>query len=140
MTKYIKQLIDDFRDSATSVDGLMGKRIHPDTAENLEKEVDEAIFINLKEYLNIQPCQFPPASQLTMEQMKEIEQEFILLLKAYGFLVYFPPRVHLTLKYQSLIDLLSREVPILTSFYWHIATCSYEPTECPFGKEYCTCF
>jgi len=140
MTKYIQQLIQDFRASAISVEGLMGVRIHPESAKVLEREVDNAVFIVLKEYLNIQSEQFPPVHLLTMEQIKEIEQEFILLLKAYGFLVYFPPRVHQTLKYHSLVKLLSREVPILASFYWHIATCSYEPTECPFGKEYCTCF
>lgn len=140
MTKYINQLIADFQASADSVAGLMGKRVFPEGAEELEKEVDDAMFVVLQEYINILPEQFPPVHLLNINQVRQIEEGFILLLKAYGFLVYFPPRVHLTLKYQILVKLLSREVPILTSYYWHIATCDYEPKNCPFGGEYCTCF
>lgn len=140
MEKYINQLIEDFQSSADSVIGLMDGKVFPEAPEALEAEVDEAIFMILSEYLNIQPIQFPPVQQLTGDQIRRVEVAFSNLLKAYGFLIYFPPRVHQSLKYKTIIALLSREVPILTTYFWHLATCEYEPTKCPFGSEYCTCF
>jgi len=140
MEKYINQLIGDFQSSADSVNGLMEGKVFPDAPEELEAEVDQAIFMVLSEYLNIQPIQFPPVQLLTGDQISRIEVAFSSLLKAYGFLIYFPPRVHHSLKYQTIIELLSREIPILTTYFWHLATCEYEPTKCPFGSEYCTCF
>ncbi len=140
MEKYINQLIGDFESSADSVNGLMEGKVFPDAPEALEAEVDQAIFMLLSEYLNIQPIQFPPVQQLTGDQIRRVEAAFSSLLKAYGFLIYFPPRVHQSLKYQTIIELLSREVPILTTYFWHLATCEYEPAKCPFGSEYCTCF
>ena len=140
MEKYIDQLIGDFQSSADSVKDLMEGKVYPDAPEALEAEVDQAHFILLGEYLNIQPIQFPPVQQLSANQIRRIETAFTNLLKAYGFLIYFPPRVHQALKYQTIVALLSREVPILTTYYWHVATCEYEPMRCPFGREYCTCF
>lgn len=140
MTRYINQLVEDFKASADSVAGLMGNRRFPEEAAALEKELESAIFIALKEYVNIRPEQFPPVNMLDGQQLREIEEAFLLLLKSYGFLVYFPPRVHLSLKYQILVKLLSREVPILQVYYWHIATCDFNPKRCPFGGENCTCF
>ncbi len=140
MEKYIDQLIGDFKSSADSVKGLMEGKVYPDAPEALEAEVDQAVFMMLSEYLNIQPVQFPPVNQLSGNQIRKVEESFTSLLKAYGFLIYFPPRVHQALKYQTIVELLSREVPILTTYFWHVATCEYEPTKCPFGSEYCTCF
>jgi len=140
MEKYIDQLIEDLQSSADSVKGLMEGKVYPDAPKALEAEVGQAIFMVLSEYLNIQPVQFPPVNQLSGEQLRRIEEAFTTLLRTYGFLIYFPPRVHQALKYQTIITLLSREVPILTTFYWHVATCDYEPMDCPFGREYCTCF
>ncbi len=140
MEKYIDQLIGDFKSSADSVKGLMEDKVYPDTPEALEAEVDQALFMILDEYLNIQPIQFPPVNQLSTEQIRKVVEAFTNLLKAYGLLIYFPPRVHQSLKYQTIIELLSREVPILTTYYWHVATCKFEPIRCPFGREYCTCF
>ncbi len=140
MEKYINQLIGDFQSSAESVKDLMEGKVYPETPDALEAEVDQAYFIVLGEYLNIQPIQFPPVHQISGDQIRKIEAAFTNLLKAYGFLIYFPPRVHQSLKYQTIVKLLSREVPILTSFFWHVATCEYEPMKCPFGREYCTCF
>lgn len=140
MEKYIDQLIDDFQSSADSVKDLMDGKVYPEKPEDLQSEVDQALFLVLSEYLNILPIQFPPIEQLSGDQIRKIETAFTKLLKAYGFLIYFPPRVHQSLKYQTILKLLSREVPILTSYLWHIATCEYEPAQCPFGSEYCTCF
>lgn len=140
MEKYIDQLIGDFQSSAESVKDLMEGKVYPDAPKALEDEVDRAHFLPLGEYLNIQPIQFPPVSKLSGDQIRKVETAFISLLRAYGFLVYFPPRVHHTLKYQTIVELLLREVPILTTFFWHVSTCGYEPVRCPFGSEYCTCF
>lgn len=140
MEKYINQLIGDFQSSADSVKGLMEGKVYPDAPEALEAEVNEALFMVLSEYLNIQAVQFPPVNQLSGDHIRRIEEAFTILLKSYGFLIYFPPRVHQALKYQTIVGLLSREVPILTTYFWHVATCDYEPMKCPFGRAYCTCF
>ena len=92
MEKYIDQLIGDFQSSADSVKDLMDGKVYPEKPEDLQSEVDQALFLVLSEYLNILPIQFPPIEQLSGDQIRKIETAFTKLLKAYGFLIYFPPQ------------------------------------------------
>jgi len=64
MEKYIDQLIGDFQSSADSVKDLMDGKVYPEKPEDLQAEVDQALFLVLSEYLNILPIQFPPIELL----------------------------------------------------------------------------
>jgi len=89
-------------------------------------------------YCGLQPEQFPPAEDLTDEQLLAISQSFKKLLFSWNLDVSLPESLPLPIAYPFLISTLKEKVQIVTDGFIGIEFCTYDPPSCPF-KEYCSC-
>jgi hypothetical protein len=87
----------------------------------------------------LMPEQFPPVRRLTEEQMSAIVLKLLRLWGAYNFTAVLPDNLPNNWIYKTLLKRMLE--PSLFANFGHIGIefCYYEPSNCPFPLEYCSC-
>ena len=82
--------------------------------------------------------QFPPAEQLSLKQIKQVNKAYHRLLLSWNSGVDFPKKFPSHLEYNFLVTLLNEKIHIVKNGFSCFEFCTCDPPSCPF-KEYCTC-
>jgi hypothetical protein len=90
-------------------------------------------------YCGLQREQFPPVDRLNPSQIDSLVEAFEYLLSSWNMSASMPEEVPSAIKYELLAGILDKEVDIVDRGIIGIEFCHYDPNECPFGSEYCTC-
>jgi len=90
-------------------------------------------------HFGFEPVQFPPADRLTDEELDALTQALCRLWAAYNFTAVLPDVVPSRLVYPLLLKRMEEPTFVMTRGNTGIEFCDYEPSECPWGLEYCTC-
>jgi len=90
-------------------------------------------------HFGFEPVQFPPAERLSDEELDALTQALCRLWAAYNFTPVLPDAVPGRLVYPLLLKRMEEPTFVMTRGNIGIEFCHYEPLECPWGLEYCTC-
>jgi hypothetical protein len=106
--------------------------------EEVERWLEHEPEHDFSYYCGLQIEQFPPAEQLTNEQMEAVSLAFEKLLFTWNIGVEMPEKLPASRKYTLLVSVLEKKVAIVENGFETIEFCSYDPPSCPFD-EWCTC-
>ena len=106
--------------------------------EEVERWLENEPEHDFSYYSGLQIEQFPPAEQLTNEQMEAVSLAFEKLLFTWNIGVEMPEKLPVSRKYALLVSVLEKKVAIVENGFETIEFCSYDPPSCPFD-EWCTC-
>jgi len=144
MKRYIEQLIEDLRAAKQ-----LAPKPKPREEMNDEEIWDELIEIDriideepdrpLHNIFGIDPQSFPPSEKLTNEQAKLLSSEILELWTAFNIDAVYPENFPLEKLYPMLVEKFKKPFLYFPMGLTVIEFCHYEPEECPFGDEYCTC-
>jgi len=83
---------------------------------------------------------FPPAERLTESQQQSLVEAILELWQAFNIVADYPDEVPVTALYNALVNRWKGEpFQYISEGTLHLEFCHYEPEECPWGLEYCTC-
>ncbi len=82
--------------------------------------------------------QFPPAEQLTDQQLQRVCNAFQQLLASWNLEISIPEAVPLRIAYPFIVGVLTEKVQIVTDGLIGIEVCTANPASCPFAA-YCIC-
>ncbi|MFP4622497.1 MAG: hypothetical protein ACLFM7_14400 [Bacteroidales bacterium] len=139
MERYLKQLINDMRESARHVpDEDLSVFFGNDDDDNLpvSETYQHGPKRKLSEIVGIPSMCFPPENQLHVRQIEILAVEMELLLNAYYFFPDFPKGLPARLRYQQLTRIWDDEHVFLTNGENHLEFCDYDESNCPF-PGYC---
>lgn len=146
MEKYINQLLADLEAAKQNVPPPINYEIlyphHPAIAFDLPHLVAfDLSGIPLPQLLGISLEQLPPVENLTNEQAEKLVAGILDLWKAFNIVADFPnSNIPIQLIYKVLREKwITTEIQYMPVGTWHVEFCSYDPTECHWGSEYCTC-
>jgi hypothetical protein len=104
----------------------------------VERYVSEDPSNSFGDYCGLQVSDFPPAEQLTEDDMRIIIKAFEKMSTSWNIGFSFPETLPTDLHYKIMVNTLS-EKTMLTKFgFVTFDYCSGSPDECIFG-EYCNC-
>jgi hypothetical protein len=83
--------------------------------------------------------QFPPVEKLKDDELDMLFQAMLRLWEAYNFSPYYPDDVPIRIIYPLMVEKMSEPVVFLDRGHFTIEFCHYDPKECPFGLDFCTC-
>jgi len=83
--------------------------------------------------------QFPLSDKLTSEQLTLMATEFKQLWAAYRFIPNFPEGLPTRRRYELMREYLDQGCSYWLGYTQDFEFCSYEPNDCPYGKEFCRC-
>jgi hypothetical protein len=146
MQSYINHLLSDIteacreeqRETFSSASGENDVEAIERYFEEVERWLEQEPEHDFSYYCGLQKEQFPPAEQLTNEQLEAVSLAFEKLLFTWNIGVEMPDKLPAAQKYNLLISVLERKVAIVESGFETIEFCSYDPPSCPFN-EWCTC-
>ena len=146
MQKYINQLVADLKAAKNNIPEKPNVRVlypdHPALDYGLDyiAEWECAPEGSMNNLFGINAVVFPDAAKLSAEQMEELSYTILELWAAFNFAAEFPDEVPVHLVYTELVKKWRESsVQYTSSGTWHLEFCHYEPSECPWGMEYCTC-
>jgi hypothetical protein len=145
MEKYITQLLADLEKAKD--------HLPPDYDVQIMNPDDPALeygLIGVAEYLNspyyplenilgIKAEWFPPANKLNVPQIKALVTKLTALWSAFNYHADFPKKLPVDIRYRLMVEKLKEETQYVSDGFIGFEFCHYEPEECPFGKEYCSC-
>jgi len=141
---YVKQLSEDLR-LAAQKNLVEHENNHDLTSDNFEehiKEVEKYIYGDmepLSKIVGIHTVQLPPPEQLSEAQQSQLYDEMEQLLNAFNFYPDFPENLPGHFKYQVMRSRWDDEHVFMSSGHSHLEFCEYEPKDCPFPSEFCSC-
>lgn len=144
MEKYITQLIEDLREAHNRAPVFKPREemTEEDILEELQ-EIDRIIHQEppspFRNIFDLDPDIFPPAERLTSQQATALSEEILLLWAAFNIEAVYPHNFPLDRLYPLLIKKFREPFLYFPGGITGLELCNYEPTECPFGEEYCTC-
>ena len=144
MEKYLNQLIGDLREARKRApvhkpqNDMSGEEIW-DELEEIDRIIDEEPDVPMHNIFGIDPIMFPPVEKLTNEQAKRLAGEILELWGYFNIDAVYPDNFPLYKLYPLLVDKFKKPFLYFPMGMTGIEFCNYEPSECPFGDEYCTC-
>ena len=90
-------------------------------------------------HFGFEPVQFPPAERLSDEELDALSQALCRLWAAYNFTPVFPDTAPGRVVYPQMLKRMEEPTFVMTHGHLGVEFCEYEPSECPWGLEYCTC-
>lgn len=94
----------------------------------------EAIFGVPKNY-------FPPADRLSDDQLTQLVAAIVDLWREFHYEAVLPENLPARYAYPVLVAQWHESHPLFraSNATWYIEFCNYEPSECPFPEEFCSC-
>ena len=146
MQKYVNQLIADLKAAKNNIPEKPNVRVlypdHPALDYGLDyiAEWERAPRISMNDLFGIDGVVFPDAAKLSDAEMEALTDAILELWGAFNFAADFPDNVPIHLVYTELVKTWRNEaVQYTSSGTCHLEFCDYDPSECPWGMEFCTC-
>jgi hypothetical protein len=111
------------------------------TMAEMEQWRDEAppVQQNMFYHFGFTPEQFPPPEQLSDADLDALSVLLCRLWAAYNFTAVVPEKAPGRVVYPLLLERMHKPTFVMTRGCIGIEFCHYEPSECPFGAEWCSC-
>lgn len=145
METYLKQLVEDICNACRIEDpGDAQTRTEayeddlPELFAEVERFIHEDPIQDLSYYSGLRPEQFPPAEDLTQEQIDTVVNAFSEMLQSWNIAADLPDDFPNERKYPLLVSLLNERFHIQNMGTVHWSFCDFDETTCPFG-EHCLC-
>jgi hypothetical protein len=90
-------------------------------------------------HFGFEPEQFPPAERLSDEELEALTHALCRLWAAYNFTPVFPDAAPGRAVYPLLLKRMEEPTFVMQRGHIGVEFCHYEPSECPWGLEYCDC-
>lgn len=144
MEKYILQLIEDLQAAREKVPyhkprEEMTEEDIMEELQEIDRMINEPPSNPFRNIFDIDPDIFPPADRLTPSQAHRLSMEILQLWSAYSIEAVYPCNFPLDRLYPLLIVKFREPFLYFPGGITSLELCSYDPSECPFGEEYCTC-
>ena len=144
MKRYIEQLVEDLRTAKQLApkqkpQNEMNDEEIWDELTEIDRIIDEEPDQPLHNIFGIDPQSFPPPEKLTTEQAQMLSTEILELWAAFNIEPVYPENFPLEKLYPLLVTKFKKPFLYFPMGMTGIEFCNYEPKECPFGDEYCTC-
>ena len=157
MKKYLKVLLQDLDDAKKirpfkrpvaddeiipfEMDNFFEESIDDEQDSEAKKQSDNAPRRtgNIREIMGLQQEQFPSADYWSDDEAAQLVVALNNLLAHYHLAADYPTKLPPKMAYSTLVGALEKYAPIMPFGEWHLEFCNYEPSECPFEAEYCTC-
>jgi hypothetical protein len=95
---------------------------------------------HFRNYLEIENEAFPPAEQLSEEQMKAIQEGILTLWEAWGIYTEIPREIPVNRSYQVITDYWRNEpISYASEGQTDLQLCQYNLDACPWGNAHCQC-
>ncbi len=140
MKSYLSHLIEDMRKAAENLPPKPYYDIPPES-EGIEYliEWENAEPKPMQEWIGIDKANFPPAKKLKTEELELMVEEIIKLWQAYNFEAILPENLPSDIAYKVLINYFDKPVAWISEGSIGIEFCGYDPENCPYPDEFCTC-
>ena len=89
-------------------------------------------------YCGLESINFPPAKQLTVEEMKAVMKAFKKMMLSWNLGIDLPELLPVDICYSMTIDTLNMKTSIMNSGFMSFDFCSGYAPDCIF-KQYCPC-
>ena len=140
MDKYVAQLVEMIREAHEN-------KPEPRIFQSFEEEMQdvESFLVeshtSLEFHFGISQDYFPPVEKLEEKHFDILVPEILSLWDTFRYLTSFPEKLPSRLKYQRLREELKKNHPLVkgTNGMIGIEWCHYDPKECPFPFDYCSC-
>ena len=146
MQNYVNQLLTDMaaaqKNLPTEVDYALLYPDHPAVAYGLTHiaEYEMSPRHSMDDLLGIKAEQLPPDDKLSDEQVVQLNDGIVALWEAFNISPDLPNEVPPRLIYEALKNYwATKTVQYVSEGRIHIEFCDYEPDECPWGSDYCSC-
>jgi hypothetical protein len=142
MKKYLNTLLEDIALAGSG--NTIKREMREDEVIPLEMEIylekdEETNEHTIGKATGLSKTQFPPETYWTEDEAKAINTAFRDMLTRFNLDVVMPENLPPYMEYRTLVSVLDKTAPILPFGTWYLEFCHYEPEDCPFGDEYCTC-
>lgn len=105
-------------------------------AENwLEGNASHSMF----HHFDMSPQLFPPPERLSLAQTDDLVESLLRLWAAFNYSVSLPQKAPSNVIYPMLLKRMLENTILFENGHFGIEFCDYEPKNCPFGIEYCSC-
>jgi hypothetical protein len=146
MQKYVTQLLEDLAAAKGNLPPKPNVRVlypdHPALDFGLDyiAEWECAPSVRMNDLFGIDAVVFPDANKLSDEQLSQLIEAILELWATFHFEAVIPDETPLNLVYSALVKKW-REDPVqyVSEGVSGLEFCHYEPTECPWGMEHCSC-
>lgn len=144
MEKYIKHLIADLKIAAENAPvhktpEEMSENEFMDNLEEIDRIVTSDPKYNMYDVFGLESDIFPPVEKLTTKQAISLADEILQLWEAYYIESLYPEDFPMEKLYPLLIAKFKEPFLYFPMGITGVEFCEYEPSECPFGEEYCMC-
>ena len=85
------------------------------------------------------PEQFPPEKQLSDNQLEELVEAILRLWASFNFAALISQKAPARVVYPLLLNKMLKGCIVMKHGQISVEFCHYDPEDCPFGKEYCSC-
>ncbi len=107
--------------------------------EEVERYVEEVPAITMFDHFDLRPEGFPPAERLADAQLADLVTALRRLWATFNFTAVLPDGLPARLAYPVLLTRMAEPAMLMAFGHIGIEFCHYEPTECPWGPEWCDC-
>ena len=107
--------------------------------EETERYVTEEPAVTMFDHFDLGAEVFPPANLLSDKQIGELVTALRRLWAAFNFTAVLPEKLPARVAYPVLLKRMAEPAMLMTFGHIGIEFCHYEPEECPWGLEWCTC-
>jgi hypothetical protein len=142
MHPYLPHLLHDLRHAHRPDDdeSISSPPSIEEELEAVERYIGTDPEISLGQHCGLTKELFPPVEIWSDSELKEIIGEFNNMLFSWGVSADLPENLPLSLTYHFLVLTLDKKIHLIPKGgFTHLEFCSYDPTKCPFGNDYCTC-
>ena len=144
MERYIEQFIEDLKAAERFVpvqkphDEMTDDEFMDELYE-IDRIIEEKPDKPMHNIFGIDPAAFPPVEKLTTGQAQLLATKILELWAAFHIEAVYPKNLPLEKLYPLLVEKFKTPFLYFPMGMTGIEFCNYEPEECPFGDEYCTC-
>jgi len=145
MEKYVVQLLEELEKLKGNKPEKPNVHIlypdHPALDYGLDyiAEWECAPLVSMSELLGFAQDNLPVVEKLTEKQAAVISDKILDVWQEFNFYADFPDGLPELTKYKILRKRWGEDVQYVSEGMMHFEFCDYEPENCPFGIEYCSC-
>jgi len=107
--------------------------------EEMETWMESKPRLTMFYHFGLEAEQFPPAEKLTDGELDALVFAIRRLWAAFNFTAVLPDKAPARVTYPLLLRRMDEGAMVMNYGHIGVEFCNYEPSECPFGLEWCDC-
>lgn len=145
METYLTQLLEDLLARHGDFPPQPNIKALSPTPDFPEVMIDSMTYLygptyTMEELFEVKAEAFPPAESLDDEQITHLTDAILALWESLNLTADYPEEVTKRDLYPQLVRLWDGDpVPVVRSSSVHLEFCDYDPENCPWKREHCTC-